>query len=257
MEHNEDLHNIALLVEYDGTSFCGWQSQKNGESVQDAIIKAIFELTGEKVKLNGCSRTDSGVHATGHVSNFISTTKIPIEKIPLAVNSHLPLDIAIKNAAYVEDDFHARFCTTGKQYRYSIWNEATRSALYRNRAYHVPQSLCIDSMREAANKIIGTKDFSSFMAVGSEVKSTIRTLYKIDIVSETPQIHMVFHGDGFLYNMVRILAGTLYYVGIGKIKVEDIDSIITAKDRRKAGKTLPAQGLILEKVFYEKNIFGT
>lgn len=256
MEQNENLHNIALLVEYDGTSFCGWQSQKNGESVQDALIKAIFELVGEKVKLNGCSRTDAGVHATGHVSNFISAIKIPIEKIPIAINSHLPTDIVVKNAAYVENDFHARFCTSGKQYRYSIWNETTRSALYRNRAYHVSKPLCIDKMREAANKFIGTKDFSSFMAVGSEVKSTIRTLYKIDIISEAPQIHMVFHGDGFLYNMVRILAGTLYYVGIGKIKVDEIDSIINGKDRRKAGKTLPAYGLTLEKVFYEKKIFS-
>jgi len=248
-------HNIALLVEYDGTPFCGWQSQKNGNSIQDALKKAIYDLTGEKVKLHGCSRTDAGVHATGHVSNFLSATKIPIDKIPIAMNSHLPMEIAVKKAAYQEESFHARFDAIGKQYRYSIWNEATRSALLRNRTYHVPRPIDIDLMRQAAEKLVGTKDFCAFMASGSEVKSTIRTLHRIQILEETPQIHMIFYGDGFLYNMVRILAGTMYYVGTGKISIDDLDGIIDGKDRTRAGKTLPSCGLTLEKVFYEKELF--
>lgn len=255
MEQGDIPRNIALLVEYDGTPFCGWQSQKNGSSIQDALQKAIYKLTGETVKLYGCSRTDAGVHAIGHVSNFISATKIPIDKIPIAMNSHLPVEIAVKKAAFVEDSFHARFDAIGKQYRYSIWNEATRSALYRNRAYHAPRPIDIGLVKAAAGKLIGTKDFSAFMASGSEAKSTIRTLYQIDVFSEAPWIHMVFHGDGFLYNMVRILAGTLYYVGIGKIDVSDMNDIIHSKDRTRAGKTLPSCGLTLEKVFYEKELF--
>jgi len=255
MEISKNTHNIALLVEYDGTSFCGWQSQINGNSIQDELIKAVYELTGEKVKLNGCSRTDSGVHALGHVSNFISSTKIPIDKLPIAMNCHLPMEIAVKRAAFVADDFHSRFCTTGKQYRYSIWNEPTRSALFWNRVYHAPRPMNVELMGQAASKMVGTKDFASFMASGSIVKSTTRTLFKIEIVDNAPMIDLVFHGDGFLYNMVRILAGTLYYVGIGKISVDDIDYIIRSKDRRLAGKTLPANGLTLEKVFYGQEIF--
>ena len=251
----EIQHNIALLVEFDGTPFCGWQSQANARSVQDSLIRAIFELTGEEVKLYGCSRTDAGVHALGHVSNFHSFTKIPIDKVPIAMNSHLPMEIAVKSAAYVEPDFHARFHAVGKQYRYTIWNEATRPALCRNMAYHSPRSVDLGLMTLAARKLIGTKDFSSFMASGSETKSTVRTLYDISITSQGPRIEMVFHGDGFLYNMVRILAGTLYYTGIGKIDVSAIDAIVESRDRTKAGKTLPACGLTLEKVFYEKEIF--
>ena len=251
----EIQHNIALLVEFDGTPFSGWQSQSNARSVQDTLQKAIRELTSEEVKLYGCSRTDAGVHALGHVSNFHSSTKIPVDKIPIAMNSHLPMEIAVKSAAYVEPDFHARFHAIGKQYRYTIWNEATRPALCRNIAYHSPRPIDLGLMSLAAKKLIGTKDFSSFMASGSETKSTVRTLYDISITSQGPRIEMVFHGDGFLYNMVRILAGTLYYTGIGKIDVSAIDAIVDSRDRTKAGKTLPACGLTLEKVFYEKEIF--
>lgn len=195
MEQLQVPHNIALLVEFDGTPFCGWQSQKNGRSIQDELQKAIYKLTGEEVKLYGCSRTDAGVHAVGHVSNFSSRTRIPVEKIPIAMNSHLPMEIAVKKAVYAEADFHARFCAIGKQYRYSIWNEPMRSALNRNRTYHAPLPLCLDRIREAAAKMTGTKDFSSFMASGSEAKSTVRTLFEIRVIEQAPQIHLVFRGD--------------------------------------------------------------
>lgn len=249
------MHNIALMTEYDGTGFCGWQSQKNGNSIQDTLIRAICQITGETVKLHGCSRTDAGVHATGHVSNFFSKTKIPIDKLPIALNSCLPPEISVKKAAYVSEDFHARFCARGKQYRYSIWNEPTRPALFHNRAYHAPKPVCIEKMREAAAIMLGTRDFSAFMASGSEVKSTIRTLYSIDIQVDLPLIHLIYRGNGFLYNMVRILSGTLYYIGIGKIDVNDVEKIIEGRDRTRAGKTLSACGLVLEKVFYDEDPF--
>ncbi len=248
--------NIALLVEYDGTPFCGWQSQENARSVQDTLQKAIFELTGETVKLYGCSRTDAGVHASGHVSNFRSSSKIPVDKFSIALNAHLPAEVSVRKAATVPDDFHARFCAVGKQYRYTIWNAPARPALYRNRAYHAPRPLRIDLMEEAAADLVGTKDFSAFMASGSEAKSTVRTLHRAVILSAPPLVHLVFTGDGFLYNMVRILAGTLYYIGIGKLEPDSIVSILESKDRTKAGKTLPACGLMLEKVFYDSDIFG-
>ncbi|MHB1483277.1 MAG: tRNA pseudouridine(38-40) synthase TruA [Saccharofermentanales bacterium] len=249
------MYNIALLVEYDGTGFCGWQSQKNGKSIQDALQNAIFILTGEKINLYGCSRTDAGVHAAGHVSNFHSSMNIPIQKIPIAMNSHLPLEISVKKAAYVDEKFHARFDATGKRYRYSIWNETARPALYRNFNYHTPRKIDIDLMRKASEKLTGTWDFAAFMASGSETVNTVRSLDNIEIDTFGPQINMIFTGDGFLYNMVRILAGTLFYVGIGKIDITGINDIIISKDRRKAGKTLPACGLTLEKVFYENDIF--
>jgi tRNA pseudouridine38-40 synthase len=255
MEPDDKMHNIALLTEYDGTPFCGWQSQKNSRSIQDEMQKVILKLTGEKVSLHGCSRTDAGVHATGHVSNFFSETKIPIEKIPIAMNSLLPPEIAVKKAAYVDGSFHARFCATGKQYRYSIWNDSTRPALNRNFYYYTPRSLCVGHMREAAEKMTGTRDFAAFMASGSDARTTVRTLSEIVIIDETPKIHMVFSGNGFLYNMVRIMAGTLLYVGLGKIGAEEIEGIISGKERDKAGKTLPACGLVLEKVFYDHDIF--
>lgn len=255
MENNMDRHNIALLAEYDGTNFCGWQSQKNGRSIQDALQKALFILTGEIINLYGCSRTDAGVHAAGHVSNFHSATKIPAEKIPIAMNSHLPAEISVKNAVYADDKFHARFDAIGKQYRYSIWNETTRTSLHRIFNYQTSKAVNIDAMREAAQKMTGTRDFAAFMASGSETENTVRTLNTIDIITDGPQINMIFSGDGFLYNMVRILAGTLYYVGIGKITFNEINDIINSKDRRMAGKTLPACGLTLEKVSYPQDVF--
>ncbi len=256
MENEYMIHNIALLVEYDGTPFCGWQSQTNGKTIQDMLLKAVYEITGEKVRLNGCSRTDAGVHAAGHVSNFFSATTIYVEKIPLAMNSHLPREIAVRKAVYADAAFHARFCATGKHYRYSIWNAPVRTALYRDRAFHAPRPLDIRQMKEAAGMLAGTRDFASFMGGGAQLGSTIRTLWRIDLITEPPWIHMDFYGDGFLYNMVRILAGTLYYVGLHKIDASEMETILECQDRTRAGKTLPACGLTLIRVYYEQDLFN-
>ncbi len=249
---DENTKNIALICEYDGTGFLGWQSQRNNRTVQEAIQKAIYDITSEEVILYGCSRTDSGVHATGHVSNFFSKTKIPMTKLPLALNSKLPPEISIRRAVQVKDDFNARFDAIAKQYRYRICNEATRPALERLRSYHVPGTLDVRKMRTAAKEITGEHDFASFMASNSSAKTTVRRLYSVDIFENGPIIDIIYKGNGFLYNMVRILSGTLCYVGLGKIPTGDIRGILLARDRKMAGKTLPAHGLFLEKVFYEE-----
>jgi len=252
----EEKVNIAILCEYDGTGYLGWQSQKNDRTIQEKIQNAIFNITSEKVILYGCSRTDSGVHAKGHVSNFISGCKIPINKIPLALSSNLPDSISIKKAAVVPLDFNSRFYAKGKMYSYSIYNSPIRPAICRYYKHHIPQKLDIDLMREASGKICGEHDFSCFMASNSEVISPVRTVYSIDITDNYPEITIYVRGNGFLYNMVRIIAGTLCYAGLGKIEPGQIDDIIKSKDRKLSGKTLPASGLCLEEVYYESNIFN-
>lgn len=251
----DNKRNIALLTEYDGSGFLGWQNQKNGRTIQEAIQKAIYDITGESVILYGCSRTDAGVHAKGHVSNFFSLTKIPERKIPLALNSKLPESISVIKAQTVAGDFDSRFCAKGKKYAYRIHNASYRPALDRNRVYHIPDKLDTGKMEMAASKICGTHDFSCFAASNSEVKSSVRTVKSIEIVVNKPGITIFVTGDGFLYNMVRIIAGTLFYVGVGKISPGEIEGIIESKDRRLSGKTLPPRGLCLERVYYDPEIF--
>lgn len=251
----ENKVNIALLCEYDGTCFSGWQSQGNHKTIQESIQNAIYEITGKKVKLYGCSRTDAGVHAKGHVSNFYSECKIPLEKIPLALNSNLPKSISVLKAAYVPLEFNSRFHALGKKYSYSIYNSPIRPALGRFSKHHIPKALDVDKMRQAAANICGVHDFSCFMASNSTVKTTVREVYSIEIVKNFEDIIIYVHGSGFLYNMVRIIGGTLCYAGLGKIEPEKINDIIKSRDRNLAGKTLPASGLCLETVYYENNIF--
>lgn len=249
------MRNMAILTEYDGTSFHGWQSQKGLRNVQDEIRKAILRCTGEDVRLYGCSRTDAGVHAAGHVSNFHTDTRIPADKLPLALNSCLPDDISVLRAAEVPEDFHARYSTVGKRYRYRILYSPVGPALDRNRVCHVTRPLDIEAILRAAPALEGTHDFSAFMASGGETKTTVKTIYSLRIEPNGAETDIVIHGDGFLYNMVRIIAGTLYYVGIGKIRPEEVGAILESHDRRQAGKTLPAKGLYLEEVFYGIPVF--
>lgn len=256
--NNPDNHqeiNIALLVEYDGTKFCGWQTQHNLTTVQEHLQKAIFEITNQNVKIYGCSRTDAGVHARGHVSNFHIKTNIPTFKLPLALNSKLPTAISVKKAAIVDLEFNARFDAKGKKYSYTIYNEPTRPALDRVTSCHVPKKLNVDAMLKAANLFLGEHDFQAFMASGSNTKTTIREITSIDIIDEYPILKLEITGNGFLYNMVRIIAGTLVYVGLEKFSSNSISDIINSKDRKKAGITLPANALCLEEVYYEENIF--
>lgn len=252
------MRNIKLTIEYDGTHYHGWQSQVNADTVQDAVNAAVSKLTGESINITGSSRTDTGVHAYGQVANFFIDSAIPADKFTFALNSILPDDIVIVNSEEVAMDFHARFSTKGKKYRYLIYNSTFPSAILRHRAYHIFYPLDIEVMATAAKYFLGTHDFAAFMATGSYVKSTIRTIKDIslsydnsDQIQAGKLVKLNIYGDGFLYNMVRIIAGTLVQVGYGKIKPEEIPGIIAACDRRKAGKTAPAHGLYLVEVNYD------
>lgn len=244
------MKNIKLILEYDGTKYSGWQKQKNSATVQETIEKAIEAITKEAVELIGCSRTDSGVHAKGYTANFFTDSKIPVERFYIAINAKLPQDIVILSSEEVNEDFHARFNCVGKTYCYSILNRATYPAMYRNYVTHVPKKLSVDEMKKASKSFIGTHDFNAFRNLGTEVASTVRTIQKIEIEKNENIINILVTGDGFLYNMVRIIAGTLIEVGLGQKKAEQIKEILESKDRNKAGKTAPARGLSLDNVYY-------
>ena len=245
------MRNIKLIIEYDGKEFNGWQKQPNKLNIQGEIEKAIETITGEKVDLTASGRTDAGVHALGQVANFKTNSTIPIEKIPIALNTNLKKSILIKSAEEVDERFHSRLNCKKKTYRYIIHNSKYGTAIYRNLETHIPMKLDISKMQEAVKYFEGEHDFKAFKSSGTSSKSSVRTIYNAQILVEGDNIGIDLTGNGFLYNMVRIIAGTLVDVGLGKIKAEDIPKIIEGKDRTKAGKTLPPQGLMLLKVDYQ------
>ncbi len=244
--------NIKILIEYDGTGYHGWQRQKNALSIQEVLEDAISSITRETIKIIGAGRTDARVHAIGQVANFRSNTKIPIEKLPYAINSRLPNDIAVKDAKIVPEDFHARFSAKSKIYIYRIYNAPFPSPLLRNYTYFFPLDLDINAISKALPFFVGTHDFAAFMASGSDVKSTVRNIERLEAHKrqDLDLIEFEIQANGFLYNMVRIIAGTLLEVGLGKIKPGEINSIIKSKRRENAGRTLPPQGLCLREVIY-------
>ena len=244
------MRNIKLTIEYDGTAYHGWQSQINAETVQDVVTDAVNKLTGGKNSLTGSSRTDTGVHAMGQVCNFFTDSAIPADKFAYALNTLLPDDIVVCNSEEVNQVFHARFSTKGKKYRYLIYDTTFPSALLRHRAYHVFYPLDAGKMKQAAEYFKGTHDFIAFSAAGGSVKTTVRTIMEADVERKGDIIEFSVVGDGFLYNMVRIIAGTLVEVGFGKLRPEDIPGIIAGRNRRKAGRTAPAHGLYLVEVYY-------
>ncbi len=244
------MRNIKLTIEYDGTAYHGWQSQINAITVQDVLQAAISGLTGEDTSVTGAGRTDNGVHALGQVANFYTTSAIPADKFSFALNSMLPEDITIRKSEEVPESFHSRFSATGKKYIYKIYNSNFPSPLLRDRAFHVSRPLDLERMQAATAGFVGTHDFSAFMSTGSSVKSTVRTVRSIFLDRHGDVIRMKIEGNGFLYNMVRIIAGTLIEVGNGRIAPEDVPGIIEGLDRKKAGKTAPPQGLYLAEVVY-------
>ena len=245
------MRNIKLIIEYNGKKFNGWQKQPDKPNIQGEIENAIYEITGEKIDLIASGRTDAGVHSLGQTANFKTSSEIPIEKIPLAINSKLKKSIVIKSAQEVEERFHARYNCISKKYRYIINNSQEGSAIYRDLEYHMPIKLNVNNMEKAIKYFEGEHDFRGFKSTGSNNKNTTRTIYKAEIKQDGERIIIEFTGNGFLYNMVRIMVGTLVEVGLGKIKPEEIDEIIKSKDRTKAGKTLPAHGLYLVEVNYK------
>ena len=245
------MRNIKLTIEYDGKDFNGWQKQPNKLNIQGTIEQAIKSITGEDVELNASGRTDAGVHALGQVANFKTNSQIPIEKFAIAINSRLKKSIVIKKAEEVDERFHSRLTCKKKTYRYVINNSEFSSAIYRNLETHIPQKLDINKMKEAVKYFEGEHDFKAFKASGTSSKSSVRTIYKARVY-EMPnnRIYIELTGNGFLYNMVRIIVGTLINVGRGKITPEDIEKIILGRDRKAAGDCVPAKGLKLTEVYY-------
>ena len=244
------MRNIKLTIEYDGKDFNGWQKQPKKLNIQGEIELAIKLITGETVDLTASGRTDAGVHALGQVANFKTESTIPIDKFAYAINSKLKQSIRVLKAEEVSERFHSRYNCKQKTYRYIINNTQQGTAIYRKQEYHISNKLDVKKMKEAAKYFVGEHDFKAFKASGTSSKSSVRKIYDVNIYEKENRIVMEFTGNGFLYNMVRILSGTLVEVGMGKIDPEQIPEIINSKDRTKAGKTLPPYGLYLVKVEY-------
>jgi len=244
------MRNIKLTIEYDGKGFNGWQKHPDRLNIQGEIEKAISEITGEEIELTASGRTDAGAHALGQVANFKTNSNISIEKFAIAINSKLKKSIIIKQAEEVPLEFHARYNCKGKKYMYIIDNTKYGSAIYRGLLYHIPVKLDVKRMKQAIKYFEGEHDFKGFKATGGNNRSTIRRIDKADIYEEKGRIIIELVGNGFMYNMVRIISGTLVDVGLGKIVPDDIPNIINSKKRENAGKTLPPQGLYLVEVYY-------
>lgn len=244
------MRNIKLTIEYDGKCYNGWQKQPNKLNIQGEIERAIYNITKEEVDLIGSGRTDAGVHALGQVANFKTNSEISIEKLPLAINSQLKNSIVIKEAEEVDERFHSRYNAKHKTYRYIINNSKCGTAIYRNLEYSYPFKLDVEKMKQASKYFEGEHDFKAFKSSGTSSKNSVRTIYKAIVKQDGEKIIIELTGNGFLYNMVRIISGTLLDVGLGKIKPEEIPEIIESKDRRRAGKTLPPYGLYLVEVKY-------
>ena len=245
------MRNIRLKIEYDGKDFNGWQKQPTKLNIQGEIERAIKDITGEEIDLIASGRTDAGVHAIGQVANFKTNSNIPVEKFPIAINTKLKRSIRILEAQEVDERFHSRYNCKKKTYRYVINNSENGTAIYRNLEYNFSQKLNVEKMNEAAKYFLGEHDFKGFKASGTSSKSSVRTIYEAKVYKENNRVIIELSGNGFLYNMVRIISGTLIEVGLGKIAPEDIADIIKSGDRERAGKTLPPQGLYLVKVEYE------
>ena len=242
-----------LTIAYDGTDYCGWQIQKNGVSIEEVLTGAVRKVTGEEMALCGASRTDSGVHALGNVVTFDTESSIPAEIFARAVNTNLPHDIRVRKSCEVPGNFNPRYDGL-KTYEYYVLNTPDEIPTERRTHWYVTYELDLDQMREAAQLFVGEHDFAGFCSAGYSGKSTVRTIYRSDVVREGDLITYTVTGNGFLYNMVRIITGTLISVGCGKIAPEEIPSIIAAKDRQLAGDTALAKGLTLEEICYATRI---
>ena len=245
------MKRIKLTIAYDGTNYCGWQIQPNGLTIEEVINRTLSKLTGEDIQVIGASRTDSGVHAMGNVAVFDTETTIPAEKIAMALNQRLPEDIVIVKSEEVASDFHPRYCDCSKTYEYHIINTRIPVPTKRLTNYFVSYNLNIENMRKAASYLVGEHDFVSFCNVRTDVENTVRTITELDILTNGDEITIRITGDGFLYNMVRIIVGTLIRVGRGFYEPEKVKEILEAKDRKAAGVTVPPQGLMLMKIEYK------
>ena len=246
------MRNILLTLSYDGKNYHGWQVQKNALTVQEVFQKALHKIISEPIDIKGCSRTDSGVHANMYCVSFKTKSLIPCKKFPFALNKYLPNDIAVNSCAEVPLNFHARYSCTSKEYVYKIFNNPIRNPFLDGYAFHYWYPLDVELLNAACKEFIGTYDFSAFCTQDKRIKQNmVRTVKKFEVLKEGDLIIFKVEADGFLYNMVRIMIGTLLHISRGKIKKEDIKNIIFSKDRSLAGPTAVPYGLYLNKVFYE------
>ena len=241
---------VKLIVAYDGTNYCGWQIQDNAITIEEVLNQKLSELLNEDIRVIGASRTDSGVHALGNVAVFDTNTRIPAEKISYALNQRLPDDIRIQKSEQVADDFHPRFCDTIKTYEYKIYNNKFPDPTVRLYSKFVYFNIDIDKMREGAKYLVGEHDFKSFCTPRTNVESTVREVTEITFDKKGDMITMTIKGTGFLYNMVRIIMGTLLRVGMGMYTPEHVKEILDAKDRAVAGPKAEACGLTLINIEY-------
>jgi tRNA pseudouridine38-40 synthase len=245
---------VLLTLSYDGTAYSGWQRQANAMTVQQKLEEALFALTGERITMMGASRTDAGVHALGQRAHFDTGSRIPAIRFPYALDTCLPPDIRVLAGVEVDDRFHARFDARGKQYIYRIHNARHASALRRNLTAHVPVPLNVEAMRRALPLLLGTHDFRAFEASGGTAKNTVRTIGQAELTQAGEELTLTVRGNAFLYNMVRIIAGTLIEIGKGKLAADCIRRAFLTGDRLVLGSTAPAQGLELNRVFYDPGI---
>lgn len=244
--------NIKLMIAYDGTRYNGWQKQGNTDNtIQGKIERILSNFLEEDIELHGSGRTDAGVHAKAQVANFHTSADYSLEDISAVLTMYLPNDIAVYHMEEVSPRFHSRLNATSKCYHYRIWNSGIPNVFEHRYLDMVEQHLDVEKMREAAKKLEGTHDFRTFCSNKRMKKSTVRTIFSIEIEQDREEITLKFTGNGFLYNMVRILTGTLIEVGLGKRQPEEMEALIAAKNREEAGFTAPAQGLCLKSVSYE------
>jgi len=247
------MRNIKVTIAYDGTNYHGFQEQRGTrfQTIQGVLEERLYRLAKRPVQVIGAGRTDAGVHARGQVINFVAGDwPVPVERVAYALNGLLPRDIVAIDAEEVPETFHARFSTVAKTYRYTIYNGKWHSPFHRLYSYHVPKRLDLSAMQDAAGYLEGRHDFSAFRALGTPVKTTVRTLYQARLDVEGDFIYIVLRADGFLYHMARMITGTLLRVGLGKLPASEVAGILASRDSLKGGPTVPARGLCLEKVEY-------
>ena len=245
------MQNMKMIIEYDGSNYSGWQVQKNTPmTIQGKLETALKKINKKEIRVHGAGRTDAGVHALGQVANCTLLVDIPSQRFPAAINRLLPGDIVCQKAEKVDIDFHSRYDSKGKKYRYRIYNNKLPSVFIRNYAYHYIHKLNLILIKEALEQFVGTHDFSSFQSAACTNQNTIKTIESIEISQKDEEIWIDIKGNGFLYNMIRIIVGTLIELSEGKIQLEELKDIFDAKDRHQAGFTAPANGLTLLEVYY-------
>lgn len=244
------MRNILLRIMYDGSDFHGWQVQPNGITVQEELQNAVEQILGVRENITGCSRTDSGVHANDFCCTLRTENNIECSRLADGLNAVLPDTVSVKSCEDVNIDFHPRYDCKKKQYLYRVWNSRCKNPFLRNYTFRYSRSIDADFLNEQAQSFVGTHDFSGFCSSGSSVENTVRTIYSFSVIRNGDEVDFIVEGDGFLYNMVRIMVGTLIEISEKRIEKDTLTDIIKSKDRMRAGRTMPACGLYLNRVYY-------